>query len=71
MNNTSKRGWAKKMLELDLKAQSGAIWTDEKSGLKKRKAKPYVINDQDPDLLVPDPVYYHGKPIEYLADFVK
>ena len=58
----SKKEWAKKMLELDLKAQSGAIWTEEKSNTNaERKSKPYVIDDQDPHLLVADSVFYGGR----------
>lgn len=61
----SKNEWAKKMLELDLQAQSGAIWTEEKSGLNaERKSKDYEVEDQDPVLLVPDSVCYNGKEIK-------
>ena len=31
--STTARDW----LEMDLKAQSGAIWTDEKSGMQKKR----------------------------------
>ena len=31
MNNTFEKEWPKKVLNLDLQAQSGAIWVDEKS----------------------------------------
>lgn len=65
MDNTPKKVWAKKMLELDLKAQSGAIWTEEKSNTNaERKSKPYVINAQDSHLFVPDPVFYNGKKVK-------
>lgn len=63
----SKKEWAKKMLELDLKAQSGAIWTEEKSNLNaERKSKDYEVEDQDPILLLPDSVFYNGKEDEYI-----
>lgn len=66
MDNTPKKEWVKKMLELDLKAQSGAIWTEEKSNTNaERKSKTYVINEQGPDLLVPDSVFYGGKEITF------
>lgn len=61
----SKKEWAKKMLELDLKAQSGAIWTEEKSNTNaERKIMDYEVEDQDPVLLVPDSVCYNGKEIK-------
>lgn len=64
MNNISKKEWAKKMLELDLKAQSGAIWIKEKHKINaEKKIKHYLIEEQNPDLLKPDPIYYNGKPI--------
>lgn len=38
----SKKTTAQDWLQLDLKAQSGSIWTSENSGLqKKNKVKPY------------------------------
>lgn len=65
MHNTPKKEWAKKMLELDLKAHSGAIWTEEKSNTNaERKIMVYEVEDQDPVLLVPDSVRYNGKEIK-------
>lgn len=65
MDNTPKKVWAKKMLEVDLQAQSGAIWTEEKSGLNaERKSKDYKVEDQYPVLLVPDSVFYNGKEVK-------
>lgn len=65
MTDISKKEWAKKMLELDLKAQSGAMWTEEKRDLNaERKTKNYDVKDEYPDLLVPDPICYNGEEIK-------
>lgn len=37
--------WAKAMLKLDLEMQSGAIWTDEKSGLQKEEKEDVTENE--------------------------
>ena len=48
--DSTEKSWAKKMLELDLEMQSGAIWTDEKSQLQKEQKSdpadenPFPIN---------------------------
>lgn len=63
MENTKKTTTAQDWLEMDLKAQSGAIWTDEKTGLQKEK-KNYTIPISEPQLLKPDPIYYNGKEVE-------
>lgn len=55
---------AKDWLEMDLKAQSGAIWTDEKSGMQKKKKIQNYENPKSPtSILLPDPVKYGGKEI--------
>lgn len=56
------KDWANKMLELDIKAQEGAIWTSIKSK-EKPNSKKYVVKDDVPLILKPDPVYYGNKPI--------
>lgn len=50
MKNFKKTTTAKDWLEMDLKAQSGAIWTDEKTGLQKEKTT-YTIPISEPQLL--------------------
>ena len=53
--DSTEKSWAKKMLELDLQMQSGAIWTDEKSQLQKEQKSdpadenPFSINESDDD----------------------
>ena len=37
--------------------QSGAIWTDEKSGMQKKEKK-YNVQPKKPMLLTPDPTKY-------------
>lgn len=65
MEKSEKIEWAKKMLELDLKGQSGSIWTEEKSGNDaEKKIKQYSVNENDGDVLLPDPVFYNGKIIK-------
>ncbi|WP_175623331.1 hypothetical protein [Chryseobacterium schmidteae] len=60
----AKKTTAQDWLQLDLKAQSGAIWTSEKSRLlKKNKAKPYQAPKEKSHLLNPDPELYNGKKI--------
>ena len=53
---TSSKDW----LEMDLKAQSGAIWTDEKSN-NLQKEKGYQPPKDQAGILAPDPVQYGGK----------
>lgn len=53
--DSTEKSWAKAMLKLDLEMQSGAIWTDEKSGLQKEEKSdpedenPFSINESDND----------------------
>lgn len=53
--DSTEKSWAKKMLELDLDMQSGAIWTEEKSKLQKEEKSdpedenPFPINESDDD----------------------
>ena len=61
----SKKTTAKDWLQLDLKAQSGSIWTSEKSRLKKKnKVKPYQAHKEKSHLLHPDPILYNGKTVQ-------
>lgn len=61
----AKKTTAQDWLQLDLKAQSGSIWTSEKSGLqKKNKVKPYQAPKEKSQLLHPDPVLYNGKIVQ-------
>lgn len=53
---TTTKDW----LKMDLKAQSGAIWTDEKSKLQKKNK--YKISESAM-VLKPDPIKYGGKEI--------
>ena len=65
MEKITEKEWAKLMLEMDLKTQSGSIWTDEKSGLQKEnKITNYQILDFKPHILKPDPIYYNGKIVD-------
>lgn len=48
-------------LKMDLKAQSGSIWTDEISKAKKNHKK-YKNNTIAPSILT-DPAFYNGKEI--------
>ena len=65
MEKITEKEWAKLMLEMDLKSQSGSIWTDEKSELQKEK-KPtiYQLPDYEP-LILTDPGYYNGKIVDF------
>ena len=60
----SKKTTAQDWLQLDLKAQSGAIWTSEKSGLlKEKKIKNYEVPTDSSNILNPDDMLYNGKKI--------
>lgn len=60
MKNSKKATTAKDWLEMDLKGQSGAIWTNEKKVENKKK---YVTQKFSGMILKPDPVKYGGKQI--------
>lgn len=65
MENETKKQWEELMLEMDLKGQSGAIWTDEKIGRNaEEKVKQYSIIEDDANVLISDPVFYNGKILE-------
>jgi hypothetical protein len=65
MEKITEKEWAKLMLEMDLKSQSGSIWTDEKSELQKeKKTTIYQRPDFGSITLDPDPVYYNGKVVD-------
>ena len=64
MENATNKEWAKLMLEMDLKSQSGSIWADEKSRLQKEKEIiSYAIPKTNVQILKSDPVYYDGKEV--------
>lgn len=73
MENATKKQWEELMLEMDLKGQSGAIWTDEKVGTDaEKKINPYNVEEDDSYFLTADPVHYNGKSVEYCTiDCVK
>lgn len=51
----SKLTTAQDWLKMDLKSQSGSIWTDEKSKLQKeKKSQPYEKPNLPPHILMPD-----------------
>lgn len=50
-------------LKMDLEAQSGSIWTEEKTKGPKKEKK-YVENNIPPSLLT-DPAFYNGKEITH------
>jgi hypothetical protein len=64
MENNNENQMAKLMLEMDLKSQSGSIWTDEKTGLQKEKTTIYQRPDFGSITLDPDPVYYNGEVVD-------
>lgn len=59
MKNTKKTTTAQDWLEMDLKAQSGAIWTDQTSKDKPlHKEKQYSNPENNPTILKPDSIKY-------------
>lgn len=59
---------AKDWLKMDLKAQSGSIWTDEKSKLQKKNK--YKISESAM-VLKPDPIKYGGKEIPEYSHIIE
>ena len=57
MENPKEKTTAKTWLKMDLEMQSGAIWTDEKSGMQKKEKK-YNVQPKKSMLLTPDPTKY-------------
>ena len=57
MKKENEKTTAKTWLKMDLEMQSGAIWTDEKSGMQKKEKK-YNVQPKKPMLLTPDPTKY-------------
>jgi len=67
MKNSKKTTTAKDWLEMDLKAQSGAIWTEENVENKPvEKKKSYINPEFHPTILKPDPIFYSGKEIQII-----
>lgn len=63
LHETPKRTTAKDWLDMDLKSQSGSIWTDEKARMLK-KNRNYSSNNSKPMILKPDTVKYGSVEIQ-------
>lgn len=72
MKNSKKTTTAQDWLEMDLKAQSGAIWTKENSEDKPmRKKKIYTNPEIPPTILKPDPIKYGSLEIRDNPQIIK
>lgn len=72
MKNSKKTTTVQDWLEMDLKAQSGAIWNDEAlEDESLQKEKPYSIPDSNPTILKADPIKYGSLEIQINSQILK